>query len=120
MFVTVADGTEGVANGRVGDPTPMRPYAGAVAARRRMTLVALGLAGVVGLGACAQGGADPAALRTGLQRAGLTAEQADCVVDRMRADLDPGVLDSRSEPTGAERTAVERVLRACGVTPRRR
>jgi len=68
------------------------------------------LAAVLLLGACSAGGADPASLRRGLERAGLSASAAECVVDGLRADLAPAVLDSRSDPSAADRAAVDRVL----------
>ncbi|MFM7224649.1 MAG: hypothetical protein ACKO1Y_04325 [Actinomycetota bacterium] len=86
----------------------------------RRPLALVGAIAVTVLVGCSAGGSDPAALRRGLERAGLTVRQAECVVDAMRDDLDPTVLDSRSDPSARDRAEIERILTACGVSSRSR
>jgi ribosomal protein L13E len=80
------------------------------------------LAAVVLVGVVAAGCSNPrpgrATLVRELEDAGLSAEQARCVVDGMGEEFVDRRLDTRDEPSRLERARMNRVLAACGVETR--
>ena len=89
-------------------------------ARRRRTrparrVVTLGL-GVLLLAACASDGYSDSGTEQKLQDAGLTSEQADCVVRAMEKRIGANRLGGRDEPSESQRERMTEILEDCGVT----
>jgi hypothetical protein len=69
----------------------------------------------VALSACAASGYSASKVQRELQRAGLTAEQAQCVTTALENNIDPNKLGSYSDPNPTEVAVAQRALRKCGV-----
>ena len=63
---------------------------------------------------CAAGGYSTSSLHKRLVQAGLTSEQATCVLDRMVNKFGDTQLNARTDPIAAEIQAERLLLRACG------
>jgi hypothetical protein len=77
---------------------------------------ALLMAGAILLAACASDGYSDSGTEQKLQDAGLTSEQADCVVRGMEKRIGANRLGGRDEPSESQRERMAEILEDCGVT----
>jgi hypothetical protein len=67
------------------------------------------------LSGCAAGGYNAGSLEHRLEKAGLSSQQATCVLDRMVAKFGETELNARTEPIAEEIRTERMFLRGCGV-----
>jgi hypothetical protein len=72
---------------------------------------------VLTVSGCAIDDYSGASTRRDLAGAGLSSEQAECVVTGLRRAVTDQRLGARDEPTDKESAAAARVLSRCGITP---
>jgi hypothetical protein len=75
------------------------------------------VAAVLVFAACAEPGYDAQKMQTELRRAGVPADHARCITDRIENEFpDLNQLGSHSDPTPDEQARADAIVHACGVT----
>ncbi|MGQ0825697.1 MAG: hypothetical protein ACT4OX_11860 [Actinomycetota bacterium] len=83
--------------------------------RASIVVVALAIAALLATG-CASDGYTEVGTREKLEGAGLTGEEADCVVDRLERRIGADRLGGRDAPSVRQREVLTEVLATCEVT----
>jgi len=88
-----------------------RPYPPSVRRSARIVVASVVLSGLAG--GCAQTDYDASELRAGLSAAGLTRDQATCIVRAMQREFGIERLGARDEPGADERAGFAQIYDRC-------